>query len=94
MFLACSPHLAAVILDNLLYDGQADAASALGRIAGRVGPVEPVEDQRQILGGDALTVILNLHLDEIAHVLDTDIDIALGFVDVFDRIADNIVDVA
>ena len=51
-----------------------------------------VEDQRQILGSNTLAVVLDFHLDEIAHVLHADINVALGLVNVFNGIADDIID--
>ena len=38
-----SPDTATVILNDLSHNGQTDTASALGRISGRVGAVEPVK---------------------------------------------------
>jgi len=47
------PHLAAVGLDDLPDDGEAQASSAGGPRPGGIGTVEAVEDVRQVLVGDA-----------------------------------------
>ena len=73
-FLAGRPDPSAVVLDNLLYDRKPDTASTLRGVPGRVCPVEPVENVGQIFGRNAFSIILNLNLDKISHILDADID--------------------
>ena len=46
----------------------------LDGIPGRIRPVEPVKDIRQILRRNALAVVLDLYLDEISHILDPDVN--------------------
>ena len=81
-----------MILNNLTDNGKPDAASALGRISRRISAVEPVENIRQILGCDAFAVILDLHLDKIAHILDPDVNDTTLFVQIFHGVADDVVD--
>ena len=59
-----SPDTATVILNDLSHNGQTDTASALGRISGRVGAVEPVKDIWQIFGCNSFSIVLDLHLDK------------------------------
>ena len=87
-----SPDTATVILNDLSHNGQTDTASALGRISGRVGAVEPVKDIWQIFGCNSFSIVLDLHLDEIPVILDADIDNTFFLVQIFHRIADDIVD--
>ena len=63
-----------MILHDLLYDGKSDTASSLGRISGNIGTVKTVKNIRQILGGNPLAVILDLHLDKITHILHPKLD--------------------
>ena len=63
-----------MILHDLLYDGKSDTASSLGRISGNIGTVKTVKNIRQILGGNTLAVILDLHLNKITHILHTKLD--------------------
>ncbi len=72
-----------MVFDDLADNGKPDAASSLGGISRRIGAVKPVKNVRQILGCDALTVILDLHLDKISHILDADIDDTPLFVQIF-----------
>ena len=90
--LAVGPDFSTVILDDLFYDGKADTASPLGRIPGRICPVKTVKNIRQILGRNAFSVILDLYLDKVTHVPHTDTQITLGFIQIFDGIADDVVD--
>ena len=92
IFLAGSPDPAAVIFHDLPHDGQSDPAAALGRIPGRIGPVKPVEYIGQILRRNAFSVVLDLYLHKIAVVLQTDVDDSSFLVQIFDRIADDIVE--
>ena len=50
--LALGVHPAAVRLDQVLHDREAEAGAALLAGARRVGPVEPLEDARQVIAGD------------------------------------------
>ena len=54
--------------------------------------VEPVEDVGQIFGRNAFSIILNLNLDKISHILDADIDDTPLFVQIFHRVTDDVVD--
>ena len=55
-FLARRPDLSAVILDDLLYDGKSDAASALAGISRRISPIEQDDLKKlaeKVNGGEA-----------------------------------------
>ena len=89
---AGGPDIAAVVLDDLPHDGQADAAAPLGRVPGGVRAVEPLEYLRQVLLGDALAVVLNLDPDGLRLVQNPDIDRPPGLIHVLHAVADDIVD--
>ena len=84
-FFAGGPDPSSMILYNLAHNRQADAAAALRGIAGGICAVEPVKYIRQVLSGNAFSIILNLDLDEVSHILDADIDDSLFLVQIFDR---------
>ena len=81
-----------MILDDLLYDRKADSAPALGRGARGIRPVKPVENIRQFLLPDPLSVILDLNLDKIAHIQKADIDDPVLLIHIFQRVADDVID--
>ena len=91
LFAGC-PDLAAMVFDDLADNRKSDAASSFGGISLRIGAVKPVENVRQILGCDAFSVILDLHLDKISHILDPDVDDTPLFVQIFHRVTDDVVD--
>ena len=62
--LAGGPDLSSMVLNDLLYDGKADAASALAGISRGIRPVETVENIRKLFLSDAFSVVLDLHLDK------------------------------
>ena len=80
-----------MILNNLLYNRQADAASSPGGIPGCICPVKTIKNIRHILHGDSLSVIRDLHLDKISHILDLYADMPLRLIHIFYGISDNIV---
>lgn len=49
--------VAAVGFGQCLGDGQSDARASAASVAGGIGAVEPLEDVRQVFGGDALAVV-------------------------------------
>ena len=74
----------------LLHNGKPDAASSRRGIPRRIRAVKAVKNVRQIFRRDSLSVVLDLHLDKISHVLDADIDKALWLVQIFEGISDDI----
>ena len=72
-----------MVLNDLLYDGKADAASALAGISRGIRPVETVENIRKLFLSDAFSVVLDLHLDKVTHIQDPDIDDPILFIHVF-----------
>ena len=79
---AGSPDLSAMILDDLFYDGKADSASALAGVSRGIRPIESVEDIRKFFLTDTFSVVLDLHLDKIAHIHNPDIDDSILFIHV------------
>ena len=80
-----------MILDNLLHNRETDSAAARRGISRGVRAVEPVKHIRQIPRRDPPAVVLQLHLNKIPDVLDPDIDQSPLFIQIFDRIANNII---
>ena len=91
-FIAGGPDIAAVVLDDLPHDGQADAAAPLGRVPGGVRAVEPLKDFGQILLGYALAVVLNLNADGFPLIHNADIYDPMRFIHIFYTVADDIID--
>ena len=60
---AYDPDLAAMRLDNVFDDGQSQAGAAEFAVAGRIAPVEALEQARQMLGCDPCPEILHLDGD-------------------------------
>lgn len=92
VLLTRSPYIAAVVFYNLLYNGQPDSAASLRGIAGRVRPVKTLKYIRQILGRDALSVVLDLHPDRIHFIQDADVNDASLLIQIFDAVTDNVAD--
>ena len=81
-----------MILNNLLYNRQPDAASALCGISGCIGTIKPVKDIDQLTGRNALSVVLNLYLNEITRIPDTQLHTLFLFIHIFDGISDDVID--
>ena len=73
-----------MILDNLFYNGQADAAASGGGVSRCVRPVKAVKNIGQVLCGNSDSVILNLNLNKISDILDAHVDPAVRLVQIFD----------
>ena len=81
-----------MVFENLLHDGKTDAAAAPRTVTGRIGAVETVENLRQILRRNSLSVVLNLHLHKISDITQTDVNDFMALIHVFDGIAYNVID--
>src|SRR5215469_12899701 len=69
---------AAVGAHDVLGDGQAEAGTPGFAGAGFVDAVEALKQARQVLGGDARTVIANIEFDASLRGLSTELDSAAG----------------
>ena len=67
-------------------------AAAPRAVAGRIGAIKAIENLRQILRRNSLSVILNLHLHKISDIAQTDVDDLMALVHIFDGIAYNVID--
>ena len=72
MFLTGRPDIAAVVFNDLLDDRKPDAASALCAVPRCIRAKEPVKDIRQVFCRNAFSVILDLHLNAVIVINDTD----------------------
>ena len=72
-----------MVLNDLLYDGKADAASALAGISRGIRPVETLENIRKLFFYYGFAVVRDLHLDKVTHIQDPDIDDPILFIHVF-----------
>ena len=81
-----------MIFYDLLYDGKSDTAAALGGVAGSICTEKAFKDIAQVFGGNAFSVILDLHPDGIDLIQNTDIDHAFFLIHIFDAVADDIAD--
>ncbi len=75
-----------------LHNRKANSAAAPRAVAGRIGAIKAIENLRQILRRNSLSVILNLHLHKISDIAQTDVDDLMALVPIFDGIAYNIID--
>ena len=91
-FLAGGPDASSVILNDLAYNGQSDPAAALRRVSWGICTVKTVKYVGKILCRNAFSIVLNLNLDKVSHILDPDIDDSFFLVQIFDGIADNVID--
>src|SRR3954454_20855029 len=66
--------LAAVVADDVLDDREAEAGTAGGAGARRVGPVEPLEDAVQVFAADADALVRHGDFDTVPTMTDTDCD--------------------
>ena len=80
-----------MVFYDLLNNRQPDSAAALRRIPGGIRAVKTVEHIGKIFRRNSLSVILDLHLNEVAHILYPDIDIAFRLIHILYRITYNII---
>src|SRR5262249_52327566 len=73
---ALDGNLSAVGIDDRLADAQTEAGSAGGAVANPrlVGPIEPLEDVRQIFGRDAQAVVANTQVTDAGIVVADKLD--------------------
>ena len=90
-FFTGRPDISAVVFNDLLDNREPDSASALRGISGCVRSVESLKDPWQILLWNAAPVIFDFNHCRIVAIEKTKIDDTFCLIDVFDRIADNIV---
>ena len=91
---ALGPDAAAVGLDDVLDDGEAEAGAAGFTGAGLVHTVESLEDAVEVLGGDAGAEVLDSELDGIFSELRADADTlarASVFEGVFNQVSEDLV---
>ena len=82
-----------MLFDDFFRDRKSQSAASLGGIAGRVCPVETLKYQRKLFFGDSLTVVLDLHPDELLLLGQSEGNLQVAVRrGIFDRIADDIAD--
>ena len=86
------PDAPAVVFHDLLDDRKADAAAAGRGIPRGIRPVEAVEDEGNVLAGNALAVVFDLDLNEILSVLHADVDGLFRLIHIFDGVGNDVVD--
>ena len=80
-----------MILHNLFYNRQPDAASTLTGISRCIRAIKTVENIWQILHRNSLSIVLNINFHKISCILDANIDDTTPLIHIFNRISDNII---
>src|SRR3954470_2882527 len=66
MQFALNPHRATMVLHDVLHDGQPKTGATRFSRAGRIHPIEPLEEARMVLIGNALSEVADEEFDALA----------------------------
>src|SRR3954469_5285597 len=95
MQFALDPHRATMVLHDVLHDGQPKTGATRFSRAGRIHPIEPLEEARVVFIGNALSEVADEEFDALASRAGSELDLSPGLAilqRILDQVPENLLD--